>query len=289
MEPRFSSLAGYEASWLVLGSLARREPLPFSDVDTAVVWRDHAREGDRDVHRIVTAAAESVIQRFEMCGLRRCPDGANATNPLFNRSLDDWIEAARRWIREPDQQGSLLLSAMVTDCRPVTDLALGRSLVDEVDHIATTKRFLKRMLDAALGRRPPTGFVRDFVVDDDGAHRGQLDLKKGGLGPVVAIGRWIAVTTRAPATTTHERLEQGAATGLLTRDETDTLRTAHREMYELLFAREIEAAKNSTEASTYLDPKHLDSLTRRHLRESFRAIARVQTRLEGEWVSRILS
>jgi len=39
-------------------------------------------------------------------------------------------------------------------------------------------------------------------------------------------------------------------------------------------------------ADTYLAPDSLDSLTRRHLRESFRAIAHVQNRLESVWTNR---
>ncbi|GAB3837769.1 DUF294 nucleotidyltransferase-like domain-containing protein [Dactylosporangium cerinum] len=34
------ALDGVRHSWVLLGSLARREPLPMSDVDTALVWAD---------------------------------------------------------------------------------------------------------------------------------------------------------------------------------------------------------------------------------------------------------
>lgn len=288
-EPAFSETADLETSWMVLGSLARGEPLPWSDVDTGVVWaaRDDAAPVAGDPRLPLLAAAERVIAGFESCGLRRCADGANASNALFNRSKDVWLRSARRWIEEPDTDGALLLSSMVTDSRPITGLALGRSVTNGIDRLATNRRFLKRMLDEALTARPPNGFVRDFVVEANGRHRGQLDLKRRGIAPVVALGRWIAVTTRMPATSTQDRLEQGAVTGLLTRDEADTLRGAHREMFELLFTREIEAVRAATPPSTYLDPHDLDSLTRRHLRESFRAIAKVQARLEAEWVSRM--
>lgn len=280
---------GLEASWLVLGSLARREPLPQSDVDTALVWApvaDSTPPGRRDP-RVLLDAAESVIARFERCGLARCPDGANASNPLFNRSKAAWLAAAQHWIAEPDSAGALLLSGVVADCRPVTGLQLGRSLLAAVEGLSTNTRFLQRMLDQALAQRPPTGFVRDFVVEATGAHRGQLNLKRGGLGPVVALGRWVGVTTRMPVASTQDRLAHGAHLGLLTQDEADTLRGAHREMFELLFGLEIDAVRDERPPSTYLDPEQLDSLTRRHLRESFRAISRVQARLESEWVSRI--
>ena len=54
---------------------------------------------------------------------------------------------------------------------------------------------------------------------------------------------------------------------------------------------EVSSRKRRTSAgrpaSTYVAPGTLDSLTRRHLRESFRAIAHVQERLESEWQRRI--
>ena len=75
-------------SWLVLGSLARREALPHSDVDTALAWPAllDARAPQ------LRADAELVLTGLERCGLSRCPDGANATEPLFSRSVEDWEE-----------------------------------------------------------------------------------------------------------------------------------------------------------------------------------------------------
>jgi CBS domain-containing protein len=274
---------------MVLGSLARREPLPGSDVDTGVVWSASAGldGGDAAAGQAMLEAAKRVIGAFERCGQRRCADGANADNPLFNRSSEAWLAAARRRIDDPDTKAALLLSAMVVDSRPVTGLALGRSLNDAIERQARSRFFLDRMRAEALAARPPSGFVRDFVVEANGRHRGQFDLKKRGIGPVVAIGRLIAIATRLPTSSTQDRLAQGEASGLLTRDEADTLRGAHREMFELLFTREIEDLRAGRTTSTYLDPKELDSLTRRHLRESFRAIAKVQARLESEWSSRL--
>ncbi|WP_151083777.1 putative nucleotidyltransferase substrate binding domain-containing protein [Nocardioides cynanchi] len=286
-EPAFDEGAGVEASWLVLGSLARAEPLPGSDVDTALVWTPRPGVPAEATADDMLAAAERVLTAVERCGLLRCPDGANATEPLFNRSSEAWLAAVRRRIDDPHARGALLLSAIVTDSRPVTGLALGRSVNDAIERQTKSRAFLDRMRAEALAVRPPSGFVRGFVVEANGRHRGQLDLKKRGIGPIVAIGRLLAIATGWPAAPTQDRLEHGAAAGLLTRDEADTLRGAHREMFELQFAREIGDLREGRDRSTYLDPQQLDTLTRRHLRESFRAIARVQARLEGEWSARL--
>jgi CBS domain-containing protein len=183
--------------------------------------------------------------------------------------------------------GTLLLTAMVADRRPIIRRTIGDSVLGEVARWTRSRDFLGAMLRFALANRPPIGFVRDFVVESSGTHRGQLDLKRRGLLPVVALGQWIAIATGVFQGSTVDRLRKGAADELLTADEADTLIGAYLDMYELLFDAELSAARAGHPATTHLNPALLGSLARRHLRESFRAIGKVQSRLEGEWVSRL--
>ena len=272
-------------SWHVLGSVARREPLPCSDLDTAVVWSPRD-ERTVDAEEPV-AVAEKVIAAVEGVGLRSCSDGANASNPLFNRSIESWTAVATRWRSDPDTPGALLLSAILTDSRPVTHLALGRSLAERLRRGELGHRFVDLMLREALRRRPPTGFVRDFVVEETGDHRGELDLKRRGLGPVVALARWAAVATRTSVCPTPERLRNARHAGLLTAEEADTLLAAFDDLFRLVFSREIETLRAGSTVSTYVDPRELDGLSRRHLRQTFQAIAAVQKHVDAQWVSRL--
>jgi CBS domain-containing protein len=283
--------AGPEVSWLVLGSLARREPLPGSDVDTGMVWSDPdpAPAGSEDdVGDVVRAKAERVLAGMTTCGLSPCPDGANASNPLFSRSRAQWVDRATAWIAEPADEGALLLASIVTDSRPVTSIALGRAITDTIRTTARSNEFLAALLRLSLTRRPPTGFVRDFVVEHSGRRRATLDLKKRGLAPVVALGRWVAMVSGEVSGTTPQRLRRAADSGLLTVDEADTLVGAYTEFYSLLLHAEIAAIRSGTPTSTMLAPADLDTLARRRLRESFRAVSDVQARLHVDWSSRLL-
>jgi len=58
-----------------------------------------------------------------------------------------------------------------------------------------SRDYLSRLLRFTISVRPPVGFVRDFVVEHSGSHRGHLDLKAGGLVPIASLGRWIAIVT----------------------------------------------------------------------------------------------
>jgi CBS domain-containing protein len=277
------ALDGVRHSWVLLGSLARREPLPLSDVDTALIWADGSDPAD-----VLRADAREVLRGVQRCGFTLCANGANAHNPVFSRSRSDWITAARSWQHDPTQENALLLSAMVADSRPLTEPELGNSLTATIRSHTRTSQFLRALLDEALSWRPPIGFIRDFVVHHSGEHRGQLDLKPGGLTPVIALARWIAIAAGDASGTTVERLRRGTTLGLLTTDEADTLSGGFESVYGLLLRHEVQDLRASeSPTSTFISPKELDSLTRRHLRETFRAIAAVQARVDREWLTRL--
>jgi CBS domain-containing protein len=273
-------------SWLVLGSLARREPLPTSDVDTALIWDDPEPGEEERVAAAVRAAASTVLDDMERCGLPRCHDGANADDPRFGRSLAGWERAASSWVRDLSGEGALLLATMLADSRPLNDVTLGRAATDRMLAATGTPQFRKALLEYTLSSRPPIGFVRNLVVEHSGEHRGQLSLKRGGLRPVTSLSRWVALMTADTHGTTPQRLRRGAAEGLLTGDESESLVGAYEHLYGLLLEQEVTAIRAGEPPSTYVDPAELDSLSRRHLRESFRAIAHVQDRLGSQWMAR---
>jgi CBS domain-containing protein len=272
-------------SWLVLGSVARQEPLPGSDVDTGIVWADQpdgADPGER-----IRAGASHVLREMEKCGLHRCPDGANADNPLFSRSRASWVQAARTWITDPTREGALLLSSIAADSRPITEVTIGRAVTDTIRATTRSEDFLEALLSFTLTARPPTGFIRDFVVEHSGEHRGGLDLKRGGLRPITALARWLAIAVGDVRGSTPDRLSRAAAAGLLTAGEAETLAGAFKDVYELVLREEVAAIRNSRPLSSWIAPRSLDPLTRRHLRDSFRAISAVQAQLEGGWKARM--
>jgi CBS domain-containing protein len=125
------------------------------------------------------------------------------------------------------------------------------------------------------------------VVEHSGEHRGGLDLKRGGLMPISALARWLAIVIGDVRGSTPDRLSRAAAAGLLTSVEAETLAGAFKDIYELALRQEVAAIRGSERPSSWIAPRDLDPLTRRHLRESFRAISAVQAQIEGVWKARM--
>ena len=272
-------------SWLILGSIARGEPLPASDVDTAIVWAD--QRGDIDASDEITNNAKRILALMEKCGLEKCSNGANADNTLFSRSRSAWIDVSSAWLSDPTRAGALLLSSIAADNQPVTQIALGRTIMENIRETTRSHEYLSEALRFALVKKPPIGFVKDFIVDQSGENRGGLNLKEGGLAPIASLARWCAIAQGDVRGGTIDRLRRASEGGLLQGEEADVLIGAFTEIHQLVFDEEIADIRAGRTPNTWISPDSLDSLTRRHLRESFRSISSIQSVVDGEWTRRL--
>ena len=272
-------------SWLILGSIARGEPLPASDVDTAIVWAD--QPGEIDASDQITNNAKRILELMEKCGLERCPNGANADNTLFTRSRSAWIEVSSAWLSDPHRAGALLLSSIAADNQPLTNTSLGRTIMENIRETTRSKDYLSDALRFALAKKPPIGFVKDFIVDHSGENRGGLNLKEGGLSPIASLARWMAIVQGDVRGGTIERVRRASEAGLLQGDEASVLVGAFTEIHQLVFDEEIVAIRAGSKPTTWVSPNSLDSLTRRHLRETFRSISSIQATIENDWMKRL--
>jgi CBS domain-containing protein len=272
-------------SWLILGSIARGEPLPASDVDTAIVWAD--QKGDPDPSEQIRNNAKHILGLMEKCGLQRCPNGANADNGLFSRSRSAWIEVSSGWLTDPTRVGALLLSSIVADNQPITQPTLGRTIMENIRETTRSREYLADALRFAVAKRPPVGFVREFVVEHSGENRGGLNLKEGGLTPIASLARWLAIAQGDVRGGTIERLRRAHNAGILLGEESEILVAAFTDIHQLVFDEEIAAIRAGRSPTTWISPESLDSLTRRHLRETFRAISSIQGTMENNWSMRL--
>jgi len=264
-------------TWFVLGSTARRETVPSSDVESALAWQD-AGVPDAEAGAAMARVARAVEDGLRACGLRPDSHGASAANPLFARSVTSWRAVAQRLSEDPTQQQALIFVSLVTDSRPVWDaeaLWAARGQLDESD----LRRLLARF---ALSFRPPTGFWRDFVVEHSGEHRGQLDLKHGGLIPIVDLARWAGMGAGVACASTPERLRAAEAAGTLEGPDASTLTEAFGFISSLRLDHQVEQLRGGQTPDDFIDPRQLNPLARSYLREAFRAVASVQAGLANE-------
>ena len=271
---------GVEFAWLALGSQARREALPSSDIDSAIVW--FGAPDDGEVKARLHAIASIVVSRLEACGLRADEHGATASDPRFVRSLDSWQGAVRSWIADPTQEKALVLGSVLVDSRPIWGVHTGTPVADSFRLAPSNPALLRLLARFALSHRPPTGFFRGLVVEPTGEHRGQLDLKQRGVLPIVDLARWAGIAAGVTSASTGERLRAAAAGGTLSEAHARTLEDALTLIMALRVEHQVEQLRAGKEPDDFVNPATLSGLTRSYLREAFRAVASVQKHVAAE-------
>ena len=265
---------------LALGSQARREAVPSSDVDSAIVWYG---EGDeREIRPQLHALGTRVVAGLTACGLKADDHGATAADLRFVRSEKSWRRVARSWLEDPTQEKALLLTSVLVDSRPVWGIHAGTPVAEEFCLAPQHPQLLRQLARFALSYRPPTGFLRGLVVEHSGERRGQLDLKHGGVVPIVDLARWAAMAAGVTSTSTAERLHVAGEAGTLPRNDARTLLEAHELIGGLRLEHQIEQLVAGEPPDDYIAPAALSPLTRSYLREAFRAVAAVQKRVAAE-------
>jgi CBS domain-containing protein len=275
-------------TWFALGSLARREAVPSSDVDSALAWQDEGDAGPA-VAGYMRQVAQAVDEGLKACGVQPDAHGASASNPLFARSLASWRAIAHGFSEDPTQQKAIILVSILTDSRalfgagdgtqgPGTGPSVADALWQERGH-PDLVRLLARF---ALQFRPPTGFLRDFVVEHSGDRRGQLDIKHGGLVPIVDLARWAGMAAGAASGSTVERLRAAEAAGTLDGTDASTLIEAFGFIFSLRMDHQVAQLRHGEAPDDFIAPKTLNPLARSYLKEAFRAVGSVQSGLAAE-------
>lgn len=270
---------GIEFAWLALGSQARREALPSSDVDSAIVWFDGE---DRQVRESLVRLGAAVLDGLRRCGLRPDEHGAAASDLLFVRSLDSWQRLARSWIADPTQEQALILSSVLVDSRPVWGVHTGTPVSDTFQLAPRSPVLLRMLAQFALSHRTPTGFLRGLVVEHDGEHRGRLDLKHGGMVPIADLARWGAMAAGVTVASTVERLRAAGEAGKLSVADARTLEDAFLLVSTLRAENQAEQLRAGEEPDDYVNPADLSPLMRTELKDAFRAVTSIQKRLASE-------
>jgi CBS domain-containing protein len=251
-------------AWIVFGSEGRQEQALLTDQDNALVYLHQTPEAQS----YFAALTEWVVNGRLQAGFPRCPGGYMATN--WHKPLEEWESLFRSWLRVPDPQ-ALLETAIFFDFRPVYGQLSLEPLEQILAGAGKQKIFLAQLARAAVEYQPPLGFFRRFIVTD-----GQIDLKKGAIGLIVALARLYALEVGAVTRSTLNRLEAAAQASTLSYEGAETLAEAFRLALNLRLREQLRDYRAGASLTNQVRLERLSPLERRQLKEAFVAIRKIQ-------------
>ena len=252
-------------AWLVFGSEGRMEQTLLTDQDNALVYLDDTPEA-RDYFKQLS---QRVIDDLIRAGFPPCPGGYMATN--WCRPLAEWEKLFNSWVQTPEPQ-ALLEAAIFFDFRSVYGELSVEPLEGIIEGAGERGIFLSHLTGNALEFRPPLGFFRRIRTDETG----QVDIKAGGIAPIVGLVRVYALEAGARARPTLERLEAAQTAGVLSQDGAETLNEMYRFLLQLRLRDQLTALENGQPPDNKVRLKNLSPVEKRHLKEAFTAIREIQ-------------
>ena len=222
---------------LVLGSAGRGESLLAGDQDNALI---HA--GSEDDDPWYAALGSHMCRILDEAGLPLCQGRVMASEPRWRHTLAGWRDMIRGWIAEGDPQ-HLLSVDIFFDFQPVWgDRSLAEMLrISTIRLTAGASPFLSALAAKVADFRPPLGLFGSLrtKLDSDGRSTGRVDLKIGGLFPLVAGARTLAIRRQIACTGTQARFAALAEAGHLNEQDLGSMRDSHRLVMELMLRQQV--------------------------------------------------
>jgi len=260
--------------WLGFGSQGREEQLLGADQDNGLLISDSVLP-EHDAW--FSGLARFVCSGLDACGYVYCPGGIMAMTDQWRQPLREWKHTIDGWTVTPTSD-ALMRVSIFFDLRAIYG---DKSLCDQLQQHMLQKAsgsslFLACLAESVLDVPPPLGLFRRFVVDRNGEHKDQLNLKKCGVMPIVDIARIFALANNITAVNTNERLKQLAENKSMTISTSRNLKDALRFIMQTRVNQQSEQINRGLDVSNYLNPDDFSKLIRSQLKDAFAIISDAQ-------------
>ncbi len=250
---------------IVMGSEGRGEQIMKTDQDNALLVRDGLEwPGMMDTMRHFS---ETLIS----FGFPPCPGNIMVSNPEWVNSIEEWARKLTHWSHSYDG-ASVMNLAIAVDSKPIAgNIALFKVARNAfLRRVQSNDIFFSHFAKAALNFDTPLtifGNLRD---------KEQLDIKKGGIFPIVHGVRTMALEQRILETNTFRRIEALVAMGRMDKAMGENLGEALSIFIQLRLNQQMQrieaSAKGQDRTPNLIDLQKLNKLERDLLRDALHVV-----------------
>lgn len=247
---------------LVLGSAGRGESLLAADQDNAIVY-DTGEPGGRE-DRWFEALGIEIAGILDAAGVPFCKGGVMARNAQWRMSVARWKDTIEGWVRHQRPQ-DLLNVDIFFDGVPVHGThALGEAIwTYGYDAGRRNPAFVMLLSELARDWRAPVTLFGNIRTDASG----RVDLKTGGLFPLVTAARVLSIRHDVRVRSTPARFKGVEAKGVGSPADIEAIVEAHR----LLLGAVLDQQLADAEAGIPLSPRVAMARLTKNAREALRA------------------
>jgi len=248
---------------IVMGSEGRGEQTVRTDQDNGLVLAGPVDKTALDTFRSDFSGA---LGDF---GFPPCPGNVMVRNPVWSKPLSDYQKDFRHWVALPDEAAHMNV-AIFYDARAVAGDAqlLTTAKTALIDMSRGEQVYLAHFARAVDAFATPIGLFNNLVTSEGNGDA--LDLKKGGIFPVVHGIRSLALEHGLLETATDKRIARLSDMGVLQAGFARELSQTFRFLLTLRLDGQLAASAGSS--GTLVRPSSLSSMERDLLRDAFQVV-----------------
>lgn len=250
---------------IVMGSEGRGEQIMKTDQDNALIYREN----------LVWPGMQDTLNRFSenliSFGFPPCPGNIMVSNSEWVNSVGDWTQHLSDWADTCEGNAQMNL-AIAVDAKPVA----GNEALFKVArnwflrHLRNNDVFFSHFARAAVEFDTPLTFFGNLK------DKGQLDIKKGGIFPIVHGVRTLALEHRILKTNTFQRIETLVEQKVMQAEHGSDLSEALALFIQLRLRQQIRRAEEQEDGldptPNQIDLQQLNKLERDLLRDALHVV-----------------
>ena len=250
---------------VVMGSEGRGEQITKTDQDNGLIMRDGL---DWPQGPEVLQEYSRILQEI---GFPVCPGNVMVSNPFWVQPISEWTKRMQDWVISGDED-SLMKLAIAVDAAPVAgNPALYKTSRNWfLKEIQQHKRFLPAFAKVAMVFDTPLTLLGGIRERSNG-----VDLKRGGIFPIVQGIRTLALQYQIAANNTFLRIDALVEMGVIPQRMGGELQEAFSVFHWLRVKAELARqakSQSSLALQNMIDLNDLDRLEKDTLRQAFHVV-----------------
>lgn len=249
---------------IVMGSEGRGEQTVRTDQDNGLILSERVPDDEMEAFRKAFSGALSSF------GFPPCPGGVMISNPAWSKTQEQYRADFRRWLAAPDENAAMNVAIFYDAAVVAGEEELLRRLKEElIESVRGERAFLARFASAVDAFPTPIGLFNNLVTKE---HGDALDLKKGGIFPIVHGVRALAIDRGLHDTGTTARIRRLAEEGVLKPQFADEL----VEAFHFLMTLRLDSQLAETASGSLVRPAELTTMERDLLRDALHIAKRLR-------------
>jgi CBS domain-containing protein len=250
---------------LVLGSGGRGESLLAADQDNALI-HDHP-EDDHPWFREFGARTSRILNE---AGIPFCKGGVMTSERQLRHNLVGWQRNIDLWFERPEPE-AILNADIFYDFAPVEGrFALALELRRHAARAQDARLFLNLMASEIGEKSGALGWFGRFKTK-----KGRVDLKIGGLFPIVAGGRVLALRLGSTSLSSRDRWQDARSAEIIVDEDFARLLDAHEMILGLMLDQQLEDLSKGLPATSQVEVRRLLDLEQDRLKEALHLVGQI--------------